>query len=337
MLLAAAALAAAACGAGDTTATSGPPSAGTSGGGAPPTTTAAPGATTTAPKGPSGPGTTTPMPAGGTVTKVTIPGTTSKFAVRDAYVYVPPAYLADPTLHLPVLMMLHGTPGGPENWNESGAAPATANAYAAKNNGKTPIIVMPDLSGVTGADTQCVDGRLGDSETYLTVDVPSYMSAKYRTTTGPGSMGVAGLSAGGFCSLMLTVRHPDLFSVFADYSGDAQPTLDPPANALKEVFGGDQKAYDAHDPTKLLPKRSFKGTAGWFEVGLQDPDPLPATKSVAQLAAAAGMQTCVLTRTGGHDFAFWVQAFANSLPWISVQLKIADPPVDTHGAVCSNT
>jgi S-formylglutathione hydrolase FrmB len=330
VLLAAGVLAVAACSATDTTTTAG--------------STATPTTTTGPSSSPAGPSTTastaagkpTPMPTGGTVTKVTIPGTTSKFAVREAYVYVPPAYLADPTLHLPVLMLLHGTPGGPENWNEAGAAPATANAYAAKNKGKTPIIVMPDFSGVTGADTQCVDGRLGDSETYLTVDVPSYMHANFRTTTGPGSMGVAGLSAGGFCSLMLTVRHPDLFSVFGDYSGDAQPVLDPPGNALKEVFGGDQKAYDAHDPTKLIPQKSFKGTAGWFEVGLQDPDPLPATQSVAKQAAAAGMQTCVLTRKGGHDFAFWVQAFANSLPWISMHLKIADPPVDTHGAVCTN-
>jgi len=314
----------AACSAADTTSTG----AGSS------TTPPATGASTTTRPASSGP--TTPMPADGTVTKVTIPGTTSKFQVRQAYVYLPPAYQADPSLHLPVLMMLHGTPGGPENWAQEGAAPATANTYAATNNGKTPIIVMPDFSGVNGKDTQCVDGRLGSSETYLTVDVPNYMRTHYRTTTGPGSLGVAGLSAGGFCSLMLTVRHPDLFSVFGDYSGVAHPELDPPADALKEVFGGDRKAFDAHDPTKVIPQKRFTGTAGWFETGLQDPDPLQPTQDVAKQAAAAGMSTCVLTRTGGHDFAFWVKAFSNSLPWISMQLKIADPPVDTHGAVCTN-
>ena len=43
------------------------------------------------------------MPATGTVSTVAIPGTKSKFAARDAYIYLPPAYQSTPRAELPVI------------------------------------------------------------------------------------------------------------------------------------------------------------------------------------------------------------------------------------------
>jgi S-formylglutathione hydrolase FrmB len=134
---------------------------------------------------------------------------------------------------------------------------------------------------------------------------------------------------------MLPVRHPDVFSVFGDYSGFAKPTLDPPEDALQDLFLGNQAQMDEYDTTMLIPGHRFDNVSGWFETGSEDPDPLQPTKDVAQLATAAGMTTCLVIRPGGHDFTFWEQAFRNSLPWMSWRLDVADKPPEVPGAQCT--
>lgn len=280
--------------------------------------------------------TTGTLPASGYTLHTPIPGPTSDFKARDGYIYLPPAFFADPSPDLPVILMLHGVPGGPEDWPQAGNVDRVANAFAATNGSKTPILVMADLSAETNNDTQCTDTAAhGKSESYLSIDVPDYMHNTFHTATGPNSLGVAGFSVGGFCALMLPVRHPDVFSVFGDYSGFSEPTLDPPGDALTDLFSGDQQQFDDYDPTKLIPKQTFPGVSGWFETGSEDPDPLDPTKLVAAQATKAGMTTCLVIRPGGHDFFFWEQAFRNSLPWMSWRLGIAPKPVELPGAQCT--
>jgi S-formylglutathione hydrolase FrmB len=281
------------------------------------------------------PSSTTPLPAGGKLSSMPIPGTRSGFKARDAFVYLPPIYFADPSPSLPVIEMLHGTPGGPSNWSDAGGLVQTADALAAQNGGQAPILVMPDFEGVAENDTLCTDSaKRGNSETYLTVDVPAFMRSTFHAQPGQ-SFGVAGLSSGAFCSLMLSVKHPDLFRVFGDYSGLSQPAVDPPGTALKDIFGGDQKAYNADDPTKIIPQHNFSNSYGWFETGLQDPDPLGPTQKVVTQAQAAGMHTCLLLRAGSHSYDFWTAAFQHSLPWMSGHLGVTPVPTNVGAATCS--
>jgi len=276
------------------------------------------------------------LPAKGYTVHTPIPGPKSGFTGRDAYVYLPPAYFATPRPALPVLLMLHGVPGGPENWPQAGNIDEVADTFAAAHDGKTPILVMPDSAGDTNNDTLCVDSARGNVETYLTQDVVDYVHSTFHSAAGPNTLGVAGFSDGAFCALMLPLRHPELFATFGDYSGYSQPTLDPPKQALQEIFHGDQQAYDAHDPTKLLLTRQFPGLSGWFEVGEQDPDPLEPTRGVSKEAAAAGIATCTLIRPGGHDFGFWEDSFRHSLPFLSAKLGLTPLPTDLSGAACEN-
>ncbi len=277
------------------------------------------------------------LPTNGYIVHTAIPGTVSGFPARDGYIYFPPAYFAKEAPKLPVLLMLHGTPGGPEDWLVGGQAAQVADAFAAMHEGKAPILVMADATGGDTADTECVNGGHGQSETYLTTDVPNFVNKTFGTTPGARSWGVAGLSMGGYCALMLELRHPDLFGVFGDYSGLDRPELDPPENALADLFGGNQQTMDGYEPVKILRAKSFPGLAGWFEVGTSDDGPLKATQQIAPLAEKAGITTCVLIRPGGHDFGFWHQAFEDSLPWMSARLGLVPMPVDTHGADCTHS
>lgn len=267
----------------------------------------------------------TDRPDRGVVTTTEIRGSESGFTARPATVWVPPAWFARPRPALPVVMLLHGTPGTPQDWLDGGQAGATADAYAAAHGGTAPILVMPDVNGTIDADSECVDGPAGRVETYLTVDVPRFVQDVFHAAAPGRAWAVAGLSEGGSCSLMLALRHPDLVATFGDYGGLAGPragdTNADTASAVSGLFGGSQEAFLAHEPAALLATRRFPELGGWFEVGDADPEPLAATGALVPAARRAGIATCeVVVPGGGHTFAVFSRAFSDSLPWIAGRL-----------------
>jgi S-formylglutathione hydrolase FrmB len=272
------------------------------------------------------------LPGAGVMVEVPGNGPKSGFNPGPMYVYLPPIWFTDPQPQLPVLLLLPGEPGDATNWSVGGHAVQTADAFAAQHGGRTPIIVMPNPFG--SGDTECVDSKLGKAETYVMEDVLGTVTDTFNPATGPTSTAVAGLSAGGMCSVMLTLRHPDVFTAFGDYSGLSAPELDPPGNALQDLFDGNQQAMDAHDPVKILQAQRFPKTSGWFEVGQSDTEPLADIQALVPEAQAAGIATCLLVRPGAHDFDFWTESLQNSLPWLAWRLGLTPPPTSTP-ATCT--
>ncbi|GAA4801358.1 hypothetical protein GCM10023200_42780 [Actinomycetospora chlora] len=264
-------------------------------------------------------------PSRGVVTTMTIPGRASDFAGRPAMVWVPPAWFARPRPTMPVVVLLHGTPGTPQDWLDGGRAGAAADAYAAAHGGSAPILVMPDINGTVDGDSECVDGPGGRVETYLTVDVPRFLEQVFHAAPPGRRWAVAGLSEGGSCSLMLALRHPELFETFGDYAGLAGPragdTNADTASAVAQLFGGSQTAFEAHEPAQLLASRRYPQLGGWFEVGDADPEPAAAASTLVPAAQRAGITTCSVVVPGGtHTFDVFSRAFADSLPWMAGRL-----------------
>jgi S-formylglutathione hydrolase FrmB len=264
------------------------------------------------------------LPGKGVVVVEHIPATASGFRAKDAYVYLPPAWFRSPRPALPTLILLPGEPGSPADWTVAGDADVTADAYAAAHSGRAPIIVMVDPNGFETADTECVNSSFGNAETYLTVDVPAFARTALGASSGPHALAIAGLSAGGTCSIMLALRHPAEFDTFATFSGFAAPTYlnDGIPETVKILFGGSRQRFDEHDPLLLLRGQRFPGLAGWFEVGDQDTVPHRAQALLVPAAKAAGIDTCARVVSGGHDSAVWRQAFADALPWLAWRLGL---------------
>lgn len=275
----------------------------------------------------------TDKPETGVFAPVTIPATRTGYAARQALVWVPPAWFARPRPPLPVIVLLHGTPGSPQDWTDGGMADDTSDAFAATHGGHAPILVMPDVNGALDADTECVDGPAGRVETYLTVNLPDFVRSTFRTAAPGREWAVAGLSEGGSCAAMLALRHPGVFSTFGDYSGLAGPRLgdtnDDTAATVTGLFGGSARESAAHEPSDLLAARRYPDTGGWFEVGSADPEPLAATRELVPLARRAGITTCQVVIPGGeHTFDVFSQAFSDSLPWMAGRLGLVP------GAAC---
>ena len=268
------------------------------------------------------------LPDHGATLAITIPGQGLKFTPRQAYVWVPPAWFAASHAKLPVIELLHGTPGQPSDWTRAIYADQTSLAYAEKHHGVAPILVMPDVNGSLDGDTECANTPMyGQVETYLTQTVPAFMRKEFNASTAPDSMAIAGLSEGGLCSTTLAIKNPRVYVAFGNYSGDESPTYqdEDKAQSIQQLFGGSAALYNSYNPPYLLTHARYPELSGWFETGAQDPV-LPAAHALQGLAENAGINTCIATPPGAHSFDFWTTSFTDSLPWLSWKLKLTPQP-----------
>lgn len=270
------------------------------------------------------------IPPTGTVLTIAIPGKKSGFQARPSHVYLPPTWFGSPRPKLPVIVLLHGTPGSPTDWLHGGEAKITADEWAKSHGGITPIIVMPDINGDELRDTECVDRPNDQAESYLTSDVPDFVQKEFFTAHDKRNWAVAGLSEGGSCAIMLSLRHPNLYPTFADFGGLAGPRsgdTNDPGTTADEFFGGSSREFDQHEPATLLRQSKFNGLHGFFAVGSADPEPLRAARQLSALARAAGIDTQVVIIPGGaHTFDVWSAAFREALPWLADRVGLGGIP-----------
>jgi S-formylglutathione hydrolase FrmB len=253
----------------------------------------------------------------GRTVSVDIPAANSHFRHRRSLVYLPPAWFTLPHPRLPVIVLLAGTPGLTSDWTRAAFADRTADSYAAAHGGLAPILVLADHNGSNLGDSECVDGPRGAAESYLTIDVPRFVMEHFQTATGGNHWAVAGLSEGGTCAVMLSLRHPDVFGTFGDFSGDLAPNMGGPGRTARLLYGGDTSQIARHDPLQLLASRPAPAVAGWFEVGEEDHRPRRCTERLARAAVAAGLDVQLMVRHGRHSFPFWGASFRHSLPWLA--------------------
>jgi|GEM_PF-1320120 len=275
-------------------------------------------------------------PAHGKVLAVNIPATASHFAARQAYVYEPPVALARSYIQLPVLVLMAGLPGGPTDWLNGGNIRATLDSFAKQHDGITPLVVMVDELGSYSNDTECVDSSRGNVETYLTVDVPDYIKNNFTVSRDPARWAIGGLSLGGTCGVMLTLRHPNVYHYFLDLSGEIDITLGTKAGTIAKLFDGSEGQWAAHQPSLLLAasgaKAKYRGLGGYFAVGRGDS--LSVNVAARQLYAASrkdNLDVAYEVVSGEHTFGVWRQTFSDALPWLSNRLGATICP-----ASCSN-
>jgi S-formylglutathione hydrolase FrmB len=253
-----------------------------------------------------------------------VPATRSHFAHRPGEVYLPPAYFTSNRRNLPVLIMLAGTPGTPAHWIKAGGAEATVEAYAAANRGRAPVLVFVDQNGGAIRDTECVDGPQGNAETYLTVDVPAYVTRTLHVTRDPGKWGIVGFSEGGTCALDLTLGHPDRFRNAVDLAGDARPNLGNPEHSLERLFGGSTADQRRHDPRYLMTVHRYPGVTVWLAAGGNDGRRLQVVRSLGGAATRSGITTHEVTVAGGHNWQFARATFARILPQLGDELGLSN-------------
>ncbi|HXP54981.1 MAG TPA: alpha/beta hydrolase-fold protein, partial [Streptosporangiaceae bacterium] len=142
--------------------------------------------------------------------ETTVTGKLSRIS-RTVYIYLPPQYFLSRygTYRFPVIELLHGSPGNPEQWIDPMDILPTLDGMMTTHQADPVVLVMPDTDGGQQYSLQCLNavGGVPDA-TYVAEDVPNFVAASYRVQPPGKAWAVAGLSMGGFCAANLALNYP---------------------------------------------------------------------------------------------------------------------------------
>ncbi|MFC9352351.1 alpha/beta hydrolase [Arthrobacter sp. NPDC057013] len=238
------------------------------------------------------------MPESGRSGTVTIPATASGFRARDAHLYLPPAALVPNPPELPVLVMMMGQPGGPE---QDKSSVRELNALARQNHGLAPIMLTIDQLGNPFNNPVCVDSDIGKVYTYVTKDVVNYIRTNLNVDPRRAEWAVGGYSNGGECALSFGAKRPDLFGTILDISGELKPLNGTEEHTVSVIFKGNRAAFAAEEPANIMKARRYSDELAIFTSGSLDRVYGPQAAAAAQDAQAAGMRTRSFVGNGvGH-------------------------------------
>ena len=291
-------------------------------------------------------------PARGTVVRITTRDDVSGFSHREELVYLPPAWFASsPPPRLPVVMMIGAELSSPTDWLQAGHALTILDDFALAHRGVTPVMVFPDTSGSFTNDTECVNGPRGAAADHLIKEVVPYVISNFGVHDDATNWGLAGWSSGGTCSLMLAVKHPEVFSAFVTLDGQLGPNAGTKKQTIARLFGGEADAWAAFDPRTIVEtRRHYDGMAAWIGVSDQVPtvhraagagsaqsdsmsdwntfseDHEKTAGQLCELLSAHGIECSVVGYPGGHDFPSAANGFREALPWLAGRLGTPGVP-----------
>jgi S-formylglutathione hydrolase FrmB len=264
----------------------------------------------------------------GRVVQLKLPGASSGIT-RSAYVYLPPQYFepAYANTAFPVLELLHGDPGTPNNWIYALGLPAVMDTAIQTGQIGPLIVVMPaTFTGPHGND--CVDGSTGpQNDTYLSHDVPADIVQDFRALPPGPHWGIGGLSDGGYCAANLALRHRNSYGAVAAMDGFL--TVDSDLAVLGQDFGNNAGALAADDPTVEVADPNQSLPKFWLLAG---------TGNSVDLDSAASFRSVLLTREpvryvvvegGQHTPPSWRVGLPNLLAWSWLALTGQPAPSGT--------
>jgi len=137
-------------------------------------------------------------------------------AERDVTVYLPPSYASDPNRHYPVLYMLHGFTDDDSKWfgweQHWINLQSVIDSALAEGKTKEMIVVMPNAYNRFKGSMYSSSVTIGDWETFAAKELVAFIDANYRTIPKAESRGLAGHSMGGYGTIRLGMKHPDVWS-----------------------------------------------------------------------------------------------------------------------------
>jgi enterochelin esterase-like enzyme len=229
-------------------------------------------------------------------------------------IYLPPGY--DTTRKYPVLYMLHGYLGTESAWMPEMQLDKAADRLITESRIDPLIIVDPELDnsyGLNSADKYRVASPkdpshsryYGRYEDYFVQDVLSYMDGTYSTIAAKEGRYVGGYSMGGFVSLSVGFRHPDLFSKVGGHS----PALFQDWSRvplMKSWLYPTKATRKERDPIELAKTQDLSGMSIYLDCGNADDFKLyDGTKKLYDVLKSRGVPSEYHLNPGKHNRTYW--------------------------------
>jgi S-formylglutathione hydrolase FrmB len=178
-------------------------------------------------------------------------------ADRDVSIYLPPSYQRETNRRYPVVYLLHGYTNSDIGWfgPESRGSFEKGNTMTAAAdrayNGEGPrevILVMPNAYTIYQGSMFSNSVTTGDWEAFIAKDMVEYMDSHYRTIPNRASRGLAGHSMGGYGTIRIAMKYPQVYSSIYILSAcclNANLNPRPDGSAKAEALKGPEDAKGA--------------------------------------------------------------------------------------------
>lgn len=256
--------------------------------------------------------------------KSTILKVDKKFAI-----YLPAGYETSQRSY-PVLYLLHGYSDNQTGWIQFGEVQSIVDKGISEGTITPMIIVMPD-----GEKTWYMNDAMGKYpfEDFFIKEFIPYIEKNYRCRTEKESRAIAGLSMGGFGSLLNAMHHPEMFSTCVALS--AAVFLDEDINKMsqadyamffskitKEPKEGESRINDYWNKNSILymvknmPEAQKKAVRFWIDCG--DDDFLyRGNSALHDLMRELNIPHEFRIRDGSHTWEYWRTGLPDALKYIT--------------------
>jgi S-formylglutathione hydrolase FrmB len=187
---------------------------------------------------------------------------------RTVFVYLPPGYRANSNRRYPVVYLLHGYGLQAQRWMtfariETGANQAMTGSGSASpdTRAREMILVNPDAYSIFDGSMYSNSVTAGDWETFIADDLVSYIDSHYRTIPNRLSRGLAGHSMGGYGTLRIGMKRPDVFSSLYPLSACCMLDRGEPSAAM--TAAGTYTSREAVAALRYPDKSTLARAAAW--------------------------------------------------------------------------
>ena len=244
-------------------------------------------------------------------------------------VYLPPDYHSSQRSY-PIVYLLHGYTDNHTGWTQFGEIAYLLDDAIAPTEVTPMIVVMPDAGVSWYVDN--FDGSVKYEEFFIREFLP-IVEKTYRTRNDRRYRGIAGLSMGGYGSLLYALKHPDLFSAVAPLSAALYTEADvlrQPQDRWEKiesvVYGpgleGEARltqhwrANNVFEIVRSKSKEELKALRYWFDIG--DEDFLYRGNSELHiLLRDQSIPHEFRVRDGGHTWSYWRSGIIPALQFIT--------------------
>jgi enterochelin esterase-like enzyme len=248
-------------------------------------------------------------------------------------VYLPADYDRSQRTY-PVVYLLHGFTDDNTGWLQFGEINRYADKAIADGTIPPMIIIMPN--GDTSWYINSLDGKERYEDFFINEFIPS-VEKMYRIKPEKKYRGIAGLSMGGYGTLMYSLKHPDLFAAAAPLSAwivddttFANTPNDNYEGAFARTFGKGLKGNDRLNQhwfensvlhiVQQKPADELRKVRYWIDCG--DDDFLTKGNSLLHIALTdKKVNHEFRMRDGGHNWTYWRTGITDALQFIGYSFR----------------
>ncbi|MEO7446749.1 MAG: alpha/beta hydrolase-fold protein [Humibacillus sp.] len=229
-------------------------------------------------------------------------------------VHLPVGYDPHAASAYPVVIGLHGFPGGPVSFSRLNFL-SSIDALTAAHKMAPTIVVMPRIDTPAGLNTECVNGGPGlpQTDTWLSKDLPAWTVAHFRVSTARTSWATVGYSYGAWCAASLTMRHPDVFGAAVSLQGYFRPDF---GNAYDPLSASALRGYDLVAMATSAPPP----VALWVLTSREDSLSFPTSSKFLSVARPPLDVTAVVLAHGGHRESVFTPHIPAAMAWLAQTL-----------------